>query len=309
MNNIEITIGITSFNRFYYLSSLLDSLAICLPKNILCKIVVADNSSVDSNLVNCKNDPSEYIEKFKPHKFQFVNCEPKHWLEAEYVARNAVLENAEGEYLMFLQDDIQCLVDGLFLEDLKNIVDNHDCSQVLLDGVRKQTVRRKMRNPVRHEGKEVDFWQTSHKHFPTMGFSSLKLYKEVGLFMIDASKGWGQGENNYSSRVNKNFPEKSIFFLQVPSFAGIWNDPRGHYSFIRDGKRKGHYIKANSPDNLYYEILRKEKINSLNSREFPSSFTDITFPIGWDYAKEPNGEQKKYPQSKIIEEGPSEDIY
>lgn len=308
MNQPEITIGITSFNRFYYLSSLLDSLALCLPDDITCKIVVADNSSVESSLVNLKNDPSEYVEKFKHHKLQFVNCEPKHWLEAEYVARNAVLENAEGEYLMFLQDDIQCLVNGLFLQDLKNIVDNHPCSQVLLDGVRKQTVRRKMANPVRHQGAEVDFWQTSHKHFPTMGFCSMEIYNKVGSFMIDKSKGWGKGETDYSKRVNKNFPQKSIFFLQVPCFAGIWNDPRGHYSFIRNGKRKGYYIKAASKDNLYYETLSEEKIKDLNSRDFPSSFVDIAMPIGWDYAKEPCGEQKKYPQAKIIQEGPTEDI-
>jgi glycosyltransferase involved in cell wall biosynthesis len=309
MKNIEITIGITSFNRFYYLSSLLDSLALCLPNDIICKIVVADNSSVESSLVNLKNDPTEYVKKFKHHKLQFVNCEPKHWLEAEYVARNAVLENAEGKYLLFLQDDIQGLVEGLFFEDLKNIVDNHNCSQLLLNGVRRQTVRRKMKNPIRHKGKEVDFWETSHRHFPTMGFCSMEIYDKVGLFMIDASKGWGQGENNYSNRVNKQFPEKSIFFLQVPCFSTIWNDPRGHYSFIRDGKRRGYYIKAHSEDNLYYEILTKEKIKDLNSKDSPSSFSDISFPIGWDYAKEPNGEQMKYSQANIITEGPSEDIH
>jgi len=308
MKNVEVTIGITSFNRFYYLSSLLDSLAVCMPKDILCKIIVADNSSIESDLVKLKQDYSDYQKKIHPHKIEFVTCSPNHWLEAEYVARNAILDNAEGKYLLFLQDDIQCVVKGFFINDLKTIIDNYDCSQILLDGVRRQTVLRKLVRPIRHFGESVDIWQTGHKHFPTMGFASLDLYKEVGHFMINASAGWGQGENDYSNRVNSKFPEKSIFFLQVPPFVGIWNDPRGHYSFIRDGKRKGHYIKAASSDNFYYEILSEPKIKELNSMQIPCSFREIAHPIGWDYAKESDGEQTKYPQQSIIEEGPSEDI-
>ena len=54
MSKVELTIGITSFNRFYYLSSLLDSLALCMPDDTICKIVVADNSSIESALVDFK---------------------------------------------------------------------------------------------------------------------------------------------------------------------------------------------------------------------------------------------------------------
>ena len=54
--------------------------------------------------------------------------------------------------------------------------------------------------------------------------------------------------------------------------------------------------------------MSESKIKELNSMQIPCSFREIANPIGWDYAKEPDGEQTKYPQQKIIEEGPSEDI-
>ena len=73
MKNIELTIGITSFNRFYYLSSLLDSLALCMPEGILCKIVVADNSSMESDLVKFKEDHSDYQKKNLPTQNRIRN--------------------------------------------------------------------------------------------------------------------------------------------------------------------------------------------------------------------------------------------
>tara|TARA_Y100000034_G_scaffold132417_1_gene195349 strand:- start:145 stop:1071 length:927 start_codon:yes stop_codon:yes gene_type:complete len=308
MNKPEITIGITSYNRFYYLSAILDSLAICLPKHIPCKVVVADNSSSEPDLVKLINNPSAYREKLEPHLLEFVTCRPKHWLEAEYVARNAVLDNAQGKYLMFLQDDVQCIVKGLFLEDQMNIIDNLNCMQILLDGVRKCTIKRKMNNSLRHTGINVDSWETHHKHFATIGFSSLDLHKKVGSYMIDAGRGWGQGENDYSERVIKAFPNKLVFFLQVPTFIGIWNDPRGNYSVVRDGVRHGHYIKALDERNLYYDILKQDELLKLNKEDFPRSFTDLAKPLGWDYAKEADGEQRKYPWSEIEKEGPSKPI-
>ena len=305
---MDITIGITSFNRFYYLSSLLDSLSVCLPEDVKCKIVIADNSSKEPALLNLINNPGPYQEKLRPHKLEIVSCQPEHWTEAEYLARNAILDHAEGKYLMFLQDDLQCVAKGLFLKDHMTLLDDSNCSIILLTAVRKCTIARKLHNPIRHDFTESSVWETFHPNFPTMGFALREIYQKTGKYRTPR-RIWGQnGELDYSSRVQKTFPNKHNFMSHIPPFVGVWNDPRGHYSFIRNGIRYGHYLPAKSEDNLYYKILDSEQITALNKHSSPAGFSDVAFPIGWDFAKDKNGDQLKYPQPQIQQEGPMQII-
>ena len=44
------------------------------------------------------------------------------------------------------------------------------------------------------------------------------------------------------------------------------------------------------------------------SYRFPSGFTNVAKPIGWDYCKTPKGEQEKYDRNKIVEEGPISNV-
>ena len=301
---MDLTIGITSFNRFYYLSSLLDSLALCLPSDVACKIIIADNSSQEPSLREFISNPSIYQEKLSPHKLQIISCIPEHWTEAEYLARNAILEHAEGKYLMFLQDDLQCVVKGLFLKDHMQLLDDSNCSIILLTAVRKCTIARKLHNPIRHHFTKSSAWETFHPHFPTMGLALREIYEKTGPYQTP-QRIWGlNGELNYSERVQQAFPDKCNFMSHIPPFCGVWNDPRGHYSFIRNGVRYGHYLAAPSSDNLYYEILSEDTLAQLHREPLPVGFSDVAFPIQWDYAKDQDGDQFKYSQDQIQQEGP-----
>ena len=305
---MDVTIGITSFNRFNYLSSLLESLSLCLPSNINFQIIVADNSSTESRLVDFIGSPGLYEEKLRPHQLDIITCIPEHWTEAEYLARNAILEHAQGEYLMFLQDDLQCIVKGLFIEDQIKLLDNWECSIILLTAVRKCTIARKLHNPIQHTLEQTSIWETFHPHFPTMGFAKKEIYDKVGPYKTP-QRIWGlNGELNYSERVQETFPAKCNFMAHIPSFAGVWNDPRGHYSFIRDGMRYGHYLPAQQPENLYYKILDPHTLSELHNQPSPAGFFEVAFPIGWDYAKDKDGDQFKYPQERIQQEGPFEKL-
>jgi hypothetical protein len=95
-------------------------------------------------------------------------------------------------------------------------------------------------------------------------------------------------------------------FSQVPVFVGIWNDPRGHYSFLRNGRRYGHYLPPEG--RLYYRHMTQNEYDDLLDRKETASFADIAHPIGWKYATTPDGDQFKYPQSSIMLEGPVSDI-
>ena len=304
MINKKIPICIISFNRSYYLRSLLFSLMDEL-ENF--EIVVVENGSTETLMKSVKEEWSSKIE--------WITLPGGNWINDEYRAKNAFLDYCKSksftldvESVIFLQDDLQYVGPR---GQLKNIIKEYDKNNVILtgiNGIRKSTILSTLSNT-----KIDDVWLLKDSHFGTMGLYKFFVFDEVGKYSdsypLD-ERFWGRGEDDYHSRVISKYVGSNWMIsgqAHVPVFVGVWNDPRGYYSFIRNNKRIGHYLPP--IENTYYRNLSIQEYEQLKSREMPSSFVDVAIPVGWSYAKDNSGDQLKYPQSQIMCEGPFSDIF
>lgn len=107
-NNPKVTIGIPTYNRKCYLKEALDSISAQRYPNI--EVVISDNASNDGTdaLV------ASYIEEHKELDIKYFRNTSN--LGAALNWKNC-LENASGEYFMFLSDD-----DGLMMDSVENMV-------------------------------------------------------------------------------------------------------------------------------------------------------------------------------------------
>jgi len=298
---MKIPICIISFNRSYYLDSLLASLSEEADNH---EIIVVDNGSTEFNM-------SKVIKKWE-NIAHFMKLPGGDWINDEYKAKNSFLQHVskkikKPEHVLFLQDDLQYVGPVGCLHEMLENVKHENLLLTAVTGVRRSTVFSTYSNR-----KIGNSWLISDQHFGTMGLYRYDTFEKVGKYSQNyplEKSFWGRGEDDYHARViSKYSSDRSTCVsahAHVPFFVGVWNDPRGGYSFIRNGKRYGHYLPALS--DRYYRNLSKEEYESLEKRLSPSSYTDIAFPIGWSYASK-DGDQLKYPQAKVMEEGPVSDI-
>lgn len=293
-------ICIVSFNRALYLDSLLHSLS-CELNDF--DVFVVDNNSKESLM-------QKVVEKWSKN-ISFLKLPGNDWINDEYKAKNAFLnvvnsEYRESSYSIFLQDDMQYVGPKNCLKLIAGDLYESNFLNVSLTGVRKSTIQATYSN-VRIR----NVWKIKDNHFGTTGLYKNEVFNTVGRYEQDfplTKEYWGRGEDDYNSRVLRTYGHDRFIagYSHVPVFAGVWNDPRGHYSFLRNDKRYGHYLPPHQE--TYYSNMTQQEYDALLQRNEPSSFVDIAHPIGWTYAKSTNGDQEKYPQSKIMIEGPEQDI-
>lgn len=299
---MKIPICIVSFNRSLYLESLLYSLNSELQDF---NVVIVDNNSKELNMQNVFDRWS--------NKVTILKLAGDDWINDEYKAKNAFLDHCKknyssSEYCLFLQDDMQYVGPKTKLRSITDSLNDTEFLNISLTGVRKSTIKSTY-STIRR----ANVWQTKDNHFMTTGLYKNSVFERVGKYQQDYPMNkeyWGRGEDDYNARVNLEYSQYKLITgcSHVPLFVGVWNDPRGHYSFLRDGKRYGKYEAPISPHKTYYENLSQAQFANLLMKNEPAGFVDVAIPLGWQYACTADGDQEKYPQSKIMLEGPVGEI-
>jgi len=299
---MKTPVCIISFNRALYLDSLLHSLTGELES---IDIIVVDNGSTEKKI-------QDVFSRWQD-KVQIVSLKGGDWINDEYKAKNYFINlcherGFSSESYLFLQDDMQYVGPQ---GHLGHIIENLNSTKFLnisMTGVRRSTI-----NSTYSANKVGNVWQLKDNHFGTIGLHRREVFEKVGQYVENyptEKSYWGRGEDDYHSRVilkyGQNFPIAG--FSHVPSFISVWNDPRGHYSFLRNNMRYGQYLPPTGSNKLYYDHLPLSEYEKLITRKYPSGFVDVAFPIGWSYAKNPEGDQEKYSQQKIMIEGPVREI-
>ena len=161
-------------------------------------------------------------------------------------------------------------------------------------------------SPIVHNGRR--YWPAKDNHLGTTGLFKKSLFDKLGPYPVDwpvDPSYWGRSEDHYdrlAKQADAGLVVKSHVPLQIP----VWNDPRGGYAFIRGNARHGHYWDPKG--DLYYEPLSDETFTELQKQETMVSFIEAARPIGWTLPVA-DGDVIKYPQSKIVEHGPYEELF
>lgn len=301
----ELTIGITSFNRFFYLRNLLQSFSNIDRRRV--QIIVVDNCSTETGI-------KEFLENEKNtgkihDLFLRGDNQKRNWTNDEYIAKNIIINNAACDIILFLQDDLQFIVDE---KTLLSVTESFRKTKALCcesNAIRKSTIVSNYNNSIL--AFETKFWIPKNNHFQTMGFFRSDVFLKFGLYPTEwpqTQEFWGRSEDWYDNHLKTYLPDvKMNISCWVPLFAPVWNDPRGGYAFIRGDKRYGHYLPP-LEENYYKKLSFEEYKNLEQSTYVPVDFSAISHPVGWNYSIDSNGDQIKYPQSKIMLEGPISDF-
>lgn len=298
--NSRLPICVISFNRSLYLESLLHSLESEMSK---CDVIVCDNGSTEKRM-------SELLKGWS-NRITNIHLPGGDWINDEYKAKNALLKHVLANYttetILFLQDDMQYIGPRGSLQNIACELSATPFMNIAVSGVRRSTVRNNI-SDVKIDG----VWKTRDNHIGTTGIFKRSLFESVGVYSDSyptEKEYWGRGEDDYHARTIKAIGNRTSLlsgFAHVPIFLGIWNDPRGGYSFLRGGKRYGHYVASSGP--LYYSHMTQEEYIAHQNASNPRSFVDVARPIGWNFAMDKDGDQYKYPQSSIMIEGPVSDV-
>ena len=300
--NKSTTIAITSFNRFKYTKALIKSME-HLSRELF-HFIVVDNCSVEPGLQDfiLEQEASGVI-----HKAIVRNPEDRNWTNDEYIAKNLIIENSPTDTILFLQDDL-CFVGNerslaTVVEDFKELPGL--CLE--MNGVRRVTTRNRFITERRIDGKSgLKYWCNDDNHFQTMGLFKKQVFNIFGPYPVEwpqTQEYWGRSEDWYDNKIKSNWKKMQInLACHVPMFLPVWNDIRGGYAFIRGDKRYGQYTEPPHKSGLYYQHIDEKEYTELQSETNPLSFIDIAKPMGWNYAKDEKGDQKKYSQKEIMEE-------
>jgi len=302
---MNITIGITTFNRLKYSRSLLNSIRGLSNQH---QVIVVDNCSTENGL-------KEHLENEKKsgliHKLFSRDPEERNWTNDEYIAKNIIIESAENEVILFLQDDLQFIATS---ESLNKTVEDfmffNEMLSLTVNAVRRSTINNQFDDRFSIEN-NYKYYKPLDNHFPTMGFFKKSIFEKYGKYPVNwpqTQEYWGRSEDWYDSHLKSKLRGIQLNYSSwVPLFAPVWNDPRGGYAFIRGNKRYGYYLDAPSDSGTYYEKISTKEFEKKQSSLVPLGFVDICKPLGWNY-QTLNGDQAKYPQSKVLLEGPIGDL-
>lgn len=298
----DLTICVTSYNRGKYLDVLLSSLvAEC--KEFNHQLIVIDNFSTEKRVFqtieNHKDIITNFVDRGKTNERQsFVND--------EYHAKNIAIALAKNSKLLFLQDDLQYIAPVGTLNRYVKAFSDDDTLCLTCNAVRRSTLQNTVTGHYRIN--DINFYRHKDNHFHTMGFYHVNTFERFGKYPTcwpNKQEYWGRSEDWYDSRIKNSFDghhRKISCGTFVPLFVPVWNDSRGGYAFLRDNKRYGEYKGPVNATLLYHQYTQDE-FAALENFNKVLSFVDVAVPLNWKYAVE-NGDQVKYPQSKIMVEGP-----
>jgi len=301
---VNLTIGITTCNRLRYSQAQMESLKKIVKLDEV-ETILVDNGSTEKGF-------NDFLDVCEENYEKVIRREERDWINDEYHAKNIIIENAASDIILFLQDDLQFVGNEKILFSLLDDFKKIPIFCLDINGVRRVTLNSTLDNHYALTENGNKLWMTRNNHFQTMGFFKKEIFDALGPYPVNWPQDqacWGRSEDWYDSLVKKNYENRHITLKNhVPLFIPVWNDPRGGYSFIRGEKRYGHYLEPVGKSKLYYDHLLVEEYNNLVTLDRPASFADVAKPLGWSYPKNELGDQVKYPQSKVINEGPQSDF-
>jgi len=302
---MSITIAITTFNRLKYTKALFESIKELSKDN---QIITVDNCSIESGL-------KEFLEEQKRngiiHDLVLRDQSQRNWVNDEYIAKNIAIEKSKHDVILFLQDDLEFISDRTVfdkvVEDFKNY---HEMISLEVNAVRKSTILNRFDNS-KILKRNYSYYKPVDNHFPTMGFFKKEIFHKFGEYPISwpqTQEYWGRSEDWYDAMLKEKLPGLQLNYSSwVPLFAPVWNDPRGGYAFIRGNKRYGYYLDAPSSSKQFYKKIYEKEFLLMQQSKTPLGFVDVCKPDGWNYASD-GKDQTKYPQKKVLLEGPAEDL-
>tara|TARA_Y100000310_G_scaffold322337_1_gene381253 strand:- start:303 stop:1310 length:1008 start_codon:yes stop_codon:yes gene_type:complete len=301
---MELTIAITSCNRLLYTRALLNSLQGLRAAGA--EIVLVDNCSTEPGL-------SEYLTEAKGYLLDELELRTgeRDWINDEYIARNKLIEMSSKEVILFMQDDSQFIGTPQLIQSYIDDFLEMNALSLSISAVRKSTLNDWTIGvePVPTPDGKRKYWMNRHNHFPTTGLFKAQVFRNLGPYPTNwetVRENWGRSEDHYDKLISQKYPPNTLKNVlgQVPVFPSVWNDPRGGYAFIRENVRYGHYLSPPDSSGLYYEMMSDEKVEILLAQGDILGFIDVATPLGWEYAKQPDGDQLKYGQNLVKEEGP-----
>lgn len=302
MNDFKLTIGITSCNRLKYLKALIKSLDDVIVSSDV-QLIIVDNGSVEKGLI-------EYLQTLE-NVDKLVLRKDRDWINDEYIAKNIIIENTKSQFILFLQDDFQFVGNKETLINYVDAFSNMEEQNLDMSGVRKSTLNSIINRKDRMIYNNAIFWHTHNDHFSTTGLFKKETFLKNGLYPAEwpkESSFWGRSEDFYHELLRKTTSKHLTAKSHVPLFLTVWNDPRGGYAFIRGDHRYGVYESPSDVTGIYYKKLSEREIDVYMNYTEPVGTVDIAKPLNWLLPTGPDGDLLKYPQQKILEEGPREPL-
>ncbi len=316
---VNLLIGITACNRLLYSKALLKSLQLFKDEyneKINTRIIYVDNGTTEPGakefLDNCKTI-DEVV--YRPDR------DPSN---DEWKGKNEILDRVNqslpwstsppDQVICFLQDDSQLVNPHAFaasvvdfalsnqIHQSVHIIRRVSVESMIVQGSTSQT------SPITNS----KYWQLSNIHLGTTGLFHPKLFQKIGKYPTDLKEktvdGFTSAEDAMSAKASQAGMLQFMFCPHVPSFAAVWNDPRGMHAIVRGDNRVGHYLPPFGIDDLYYKMTSIEEHNGMVNNPRPNSFVDMCEGIGWDYSRDQTGDLLKYDtknnMSTLYEEGP-----
>tara|TARA_B100000131_G_C18051469_1_gene586631 strand:+ start:275 stop:1321 length:1047 start_codon:yes stop_codon:yes gene_type:complete len=317
VNKVRLIVGITGCNRLYYTRALLTSLASfkqSYSNKIEIIVVYIDNGSSEPGLTQYLKD-SQVIDELTLNEDRDTSQDV--WRGKNQLIRRALASSGwidpkkrKTNVLLMLQDDVQIVnIHALY----KSVIDFYrfNMNYMSVQSVRRTTLEsniNKKISPNTSPTTGAKYWLSMNRHLGTTGLFNPAVFDKIGLYPVEEEYRKFEGFTNCEDWMTARAAQSGIIDVvtipHVASMSSIWNDPRGMHCLVKHDRRCGHYIPANSEDDLYYEMLSDEENLVLESFPIPISFNETTRPIGWELSRDENGDMMKFDRSRIILEGP-----
>lgn len=308
-----ITVAVISCNRFHYLKATLESARRCIQYPHV-EWIVVDNASVEEGLREYL-DSSGWID-------QCITRERRDPQREHNTALNTIVQEANGDYLLILSDDLQFVVEGPWMSDCIEVLEREEwIGSISLMALRTAvtrshfTWRRWMR--VSDVALEIKRYGTAFRpqrtlkaaggsRFRTFGWrqhgingvgmlsvTPTWIWRELGQWKaVDASQvgkveGSGGSEDDMLERYVRSGLNLQMAMPIVPVATAIMNDPKGTQAKVRGDRRLGLY--ASPEGDFYYRIWRQEEMARHQERSVPLSFEEMIEPIGFDLPTDEKG--------------------
>ena len=317
MNNVRLVIGITGCNRKHYSKALLESVKIfkdLFQNKLSMHVLYVDIGSTEPGLINAlrENKTIDSLILRDDRDYEQDVWKSKNEIIARSLLQESGKDPAQRKHtiLLMLQDDCQIVSPHALFNSL---VDFYylDMNYMSINGVRKVTLENSINRrtfPSISPNTNTRYWPLKNKHLGTTGLFNPRVFEKIGLYPVRNEiknfHGFTNCEDWMTARAEQHGLIDSLVVPQVPSVVSIWNDPRGMHCLVREDIRCGHYIDAKSPNGLYYKVLTEQDHKGCEASSFACSFNDVALPLGWEVAREEDGEMKKFDRTRVALEGP-----
>jgi glycosyltransferase involved in cell wall biosynthesis len=305
----QLTIGVVSCNRLFYLRALMESIRLCLPLDRF-ECIVVDNASIEPGL-------REYVEGLD-FVTQRVFAERRSPSTEMAQALNTIIARASTSHVLLLTDDIQFIVSGgRWLDAVFELVADYPwIGSIMPLALRRVTVNRYFDSGVGHrllpgvfpkrlrtndgavgavcfKRSELGITHSAH------GITAVAVWRKIGPFrwsgarqtVQDSSAG---AEDDMVRRFRDAGLKLRKALLEVPVMAEIITDPNGTQARVRGNRRYGRYLPPPAGP-LYYRVLTESEAAALPRRGSAIAFEDIVQPLGFDLPYDAHGNRLKNP--------------